>query len=101
LALIARVVIAGVAQMVSTDHFRHELRVQLADAATGGLIDLLVNSAELCRSIINGSSRSDSCCDAMQAEILTGDTVLLDRTNGGGMTVRYLLPRNVGVGIYP
>jgi len=29
----------------------------------------------------------------MQAEMKPGDTVLLDRTNGVGMTVRYLLPR--------
>ncbi len=32
-------------------------------------------------------------CDAMQAEIKPGDTMILDRTNGAGMTVRYLLPR--------
>jgi hypothetical protein len=29
----------------------------------------------------------------MQAEIKLGDTLLLDRTAGAGMTVRYLLPR--------
>jgi len=29
----------------------------------------------------------------MQAEIKPGDTLLLDRANGAGMTVRYLLPR--------
>jgi hypothetical protein len=78
--------------MVSADHFRHELRVQLARAATAGQIDLLVNSAELCRSVVNGGFRSASCCEAMEAEFMTGDTVLLDRTNGGGMTVRYLIP---------
>jgi hypothetical protein len=30
---------------------------------------------------------------AMQAEFKPGDTMILDRTNGAGMTVRYLLPR--------
>jgi UDP-N-acetylmuramyl pentapeptide synthase len=83
--------------MVSTDHFRQELRAQLARATTAGLIDLLVNSGELCRSITKGSSGSASCCDAMQAEFEPGDTLLLDRTNGAGMTVRYLLPRTVGI----
>jgi hypothetical protein len=29
----------------------------------------------------------------MQAEIKAGDTVLIERTSGAGMTVRYLLPR--------
>jgi hypothetical protein len=31
----------------------------------------------------------------MQAEFKSGDTVLLDRSNGVGMTVRYLLPRAI------
>jgi hypothetical protein len=29
----------------------------------------------------------------MQEEIKPGDTLLVDRDNGAGMTVRYLLPR--------
>jgi hypothetical protein len=33
----------------------------------------------------------------MQEEFKLGDTLLLDRTNGAGMTVRYLLPRTVGI----
>ncbi len=85
--------------MVSSDHYRQELRAQLARAATGGRIDLLVNSAELCRSIANGHSGSVSCCAAMEAEFMPGDTLLLDQTNGAGMTVRYLLPRAGGIQI--
>jgi hypothetical protein len=84
--------------MVSTDHFRQELLAQLGRAATQGRIDILINSGELCRSI-RGSSGSASCCDAMQEEFKLGDTLLLDRTNGAGMTVRYLLPRTGGVQI--
>jgi hypothetical protein len=68
------------AQMVSTDHFRHELLAQLGRAATQGRIDVLINLGELCRSITRGSSRSASCCDAMQEEFKMGDTLLLDRT---------------------
>jgi hypothetical protein len=29
----------------------------------------------------------------MQAEMKPGDSLILDRSSGGGMTVRYLLPR--------
>jgi hypothetical protein len=79
--------------MVSTDQFRHELLAQLGRAATQGHIDILINLGELCRTISRGSSSSDSCCDAMEAEFKLGDTIILDRANGAGMTVRYLLPR--------
>jgi hypothetical protein len=85
--------------MVSTDHFRQELLAQLGRAATQGRIDILINSGELYRSIAKGGSRSGSCCDVMQEEFKIGDTLLLDRTNGAGMTVRYLLPRTVGIQI--
>jgi hypothetical protein len=81
--------------MVSIDHFRHELLAQMSRAATQGRIDILVNSGELCRSIRNGDLRMSTCCDAMQEEIKAGDVLLVERTNGAGMTVRYLLPRAV------
>jgi hypothetical protein len=79
--------------MVSTDHFRQELLAQMDRAATYGRIDILINSGDLCRSISMGNLQAAFSCDAMQAEMKPGDTVLLDRTNGVGMTVRYLLPR--------
>jgi hypothetical protein len=78
--------------MVSTDHFRQELIAQFGRAAHAGRIDVLINAGELGR-CIRGGAESPSCCDAMQAEIKPGDTLLLDRANGAGMTVRYLLPR--------
>jgi hypothetical protein len=80
--------------MVSIDHFRQELLGQLRRAATEGRIDILINSGELCRTIPESCSWSASCCDAMQEELKSGDMLVLDRTNGAGMTVRYLLPRN-------
>ena len=80
--------------IVSIDHFRQELLVQLRRAATEGRIDILINSGELCRTIPGSCSWSASCCDAMQEELKLGDTLVLDRTNGPGMTVRYLLPRD-------
>jgi hypothetical protein len=66
----------------------------MSRAATQGRLDILVNSGELCRSIRKGDLQMSTCCDATQEEIKAGD-VLVERTNGAGMTVRYLLPRAV------
>jgi hypothetical protein len=82
--------------MVSTDYFRQGLLAQMDRAAHGGLIDVLINSGELYRSLggYPGSKQGmPFCCDAMQAEMKSGDVMILDRTSGAGMTVRYLLPR--------
>jgi 5-methylcytosine-specific restriction protein A len=84
------------AAMVSIDHFRQGLQAQMFRTAHGGLIDVLINAGELHRSLGSypGSTHGmPSCCDAMQAVMKRGDTMLLDRTSGVGMTVRYLLPR--------
>ena len=87
----------GEADMVSVDYFRRELQAQMGRAAKSGLIDVLVNSGELYRSL---GGYPDSmqhgmpfCCNAMQDEMKPGDTLLVEHTNGSGMTVRYLLPR--------
>jgi hypothetical protein len=85
------------ATMVSTDHFRQGLLAQMHRAAHGGLIDVLINSGELYRSLggYPGSKHGmPFCCDAMQAEMKSGDIMILDRSSGAGMTVRYLLPRS-------
>ena len=37
--------------MVSVDHFRQELLAQMGRAAHGGLIDVMINSGELYRSL--------------------------------------------------
>jgi hypothetical protein len=82
--------------MVSTDHFRQELLAQMNRAFKGGRIDVLINSRELYQSLggypgsLHGMPR---CCDAMQDEIKPGDTVVVERASGAGITVRYLLPR--------
>lgn len=58
--------------------------------------DVLIDSGELYPSLGGhpGSTHGmPSCCDAMQAEMKLGDTMLLDRSSGAGVTVRYLLPR--------
>src|ERR1700722_9639563 len=84
------------AAMGSIDHFRQGLLAQMGRAAHGGRIDVLINSGELYRSLGGhpGSTHGmPSCCDAMEAKMKLGDTMLLDRTSEAGMTVRYLLPR--------
>jgi hypothetical protein len=55
---------------------------------------ILINSGELCRSVSRENFQATFSCDAMESEMKPGDTMLLDRTSGAGMTVRYLLPRN-------
>jgi hypothetical protein len=82
--------------MVSVDHFRQELLAQMGRATKGGLIDVLINSGDLYRSLggYPGSKHGmPFCCDAMQAEMKPGDILLVERTGAAGMTVRYLLPR--------
>jgi hypothetical protein len=83
--------------MVSTDHFRRGLLAQMARAAKGGQMDVLINCGEFYRSL-GGYPRSTHgmsfCCEAMQAEIRPGDTLLVARVHGAGMTVRYRLPRS-------
>jgi hypothetical protein len=82
--------------MVSIDHYRDELVAQLGRAAKLGRIDILANAAELYRSLAKSPQTAKEmgrCCDAMQAEMKPGDTLLVERANGAGMTVRYLLPR--------
>jgi hypothetical protein len=84
--------------MVSTDHFRQGLLAQMDRVFRSGRIDVLINSGELYRSLggypgaLHGMP---NCCEAMEDEMKSGDTRILERSNGAGMTVRYLLPRSV------
>jgi hypothetical protein len=65
--------------MVSLDHFAHELLKQLKCSADSGAVDMLVNSAELHRSLgrLSGTVNGlPNCCDAMQAQMQLGDTLI-------------------------
>jgi hypothetical protein len=82
--------------LVSTDHFRSELLAQLGRAAKQGRFNILINSSDLFQSLggyLGSTLGLQRCFDAMQAEIKLGDTMVLDRASGAGMTVRYLLSR--------
>ncbi len=78
--------------MVSTDHFRQELIMQLRRAAEEGATTIVVASTDLCRQIRNAGNFMDACLEAMQAEIKPGD-IVLDQSSGNAMAIRYLLPR--------
>jgi hypothetical protein len=54
-------------------------------AFTLGRIDIFINTAAL---ELRRSASTAYGCDAMQAEMKSGDILILDRTNSGGMTVR-------------
>jgi hypothetical protein len=80
--------------MVSTDHFAHELRSQLKNAAEQGATIIVITSAKLCRSIPMGNGSTPACCEAMQAEVKPGDVVLVEQNSSSGTTVCYRLPRS-------
>ena len=79
--------------MVSTGHFRQELVAQMDRASKSGAADVLINSLSLSDSVCKGRYQMESCCEAMQGELKSGDLMLIERTHSAGMTVRYLLPR--------
>jgi 5-methylcytosine-specific restriction protein A len=82
--------------LVSVDHFRQEILAQMSRATRHGSIDIVINSGELYRSLggYPGSMHGmPACCDAMRAEMVPGDILLVEQTSGPGMTVRYRLPR--------
>jgi hypothetical protein len=84
--------------MVSTDHFRQGLLAQMDRVSRSGRIDVLINSGELHRSLggYPGSLHGiPNCCEAMENEMKSGDILILERSKGAGMTVRYRLPRVV------
>jgi hypothetical protein len=81
--------------MVSTDHFRQELRAQFVRAYAQGRRNISINAGKLHRLLggYPGSSHGmKECSDAMQAEVQSGDDFLVEN-GGSGLTIRYKLPR--------
>jgi hypothetical protein len=79
-------------QLVSVDHFRHELLMQLRSAADQGGTTIVITAGELCKKIRTGNSSTQACCEAMMAEVKPGDVVLVS-SSGAETIVRYRLPR--------
>lgn len=79
-----------------SEYFRDELLGQMARATARGGKHILVNAGELhcsLRDFIGSDHHSSSCCDAMEAEMKAGDICVVEKSNGAGLTIRYLLPR--------
>jgi UDP-N-acetylmuramyl pentapeptide synthase len=78
--------------MLSIDIYKRELAARLELAAMRRAIDVLITAGELWRTFPS-SGATDACCEAMQEELKPDDVVLIERSAGVGMTVRYQLPR--------
>ena len=82
--------------MVSTDHFRQEIRSRLALASAKGGRHLTIECEELYRSAskLPVSNRwMIFCCNAMRSEMATLDEVIFDDVKESLLKVRYRLPR--------
>ena len=79
-----------------SEYFREELLGQMVRATARGAKHILVNSGELHCSLGDfpgANYHSTACCDAMESEMKAGDVCVVDKSNGYGLTIRYLLPR--------
>jgi hypothetical protein len=82
--------------MVSTDHFRQEIRSRLELASAQGGQDLTIECGELYRSVSNlpvSNRWMIFCCNAMRAEMAISDEVIFDHKKEMLLKVKYRLPR--------
>jgi hypothetical protein len=83
--------------MVSTDHFRHEIKSRLELAGAQGRQDLTIECGELYRSVSKLPVFDPwmiFCCNAMRAEMSKTDRLVFDDSKASLLTIRYALPRN-------
>jgi hypothetical protein len=81
--------------MVSTDHFRQEIRFRPELATTRGCHDLIIDSGELYKSLSQLPAFGPwmiFCCNAMRAETGLGDSLIFDASETL-LTVNDKLPR--------
>jgi hypothetical protein len=78
------------------NYFSQELLSQLSRATKRGAKTILINSRDL-RGSMDDFTAADhvsiACDEAMKDEMAAGDTVIVEKDNGFGFTVRYALPR--------
>jgi hypothetical protein len=82
--------------MVSTDHFRQEIRSRLDLASAQGRQDLTIECGELYRSLSKLPVFDPwmiFCCNAMRAEMAVSDRLIFDDSNASLLTIHYALPR--------
>ncbi|MGY4364815.1 hypothetical protein ACVW1A_000880 [Bradyrhizobium sp. LB1.3] len=82
--------------MVSTNHFRQEIRSRLELASAQGRQNLTIECGELYRSVSKLPLLNRLmifCCNAMRAEMALTDHLIFDDRNASLLTVHYALPR--------
>jgi hypothetical protein len=85
--------------MVSTDHFRQEIRSRLELANAQGRPNLTIECGELYRSmsLLPTFNRwMIFCCNAMRAEMAKTDRLVFDDNEASLLTIHYSLPRIEG-----
>jgi hypothetical protein len=83
--------------MVSTDHFRQEIKSRLELAGAQGRQDLTIECGELYRSVSKLPVFDPwmiFCCNAMRAEMAKTDRLVFDDSKASLLTIHYALPRN-------
>jgi hypothetical protein len=83
--------------MVSTDHFRQEIRSRLELASAEGGQGLIIECGELYRSLSKLPVFDPwmiFCCNAMRAEMAIADRLIFDDSNASLLTIHYTLPRH-------
>jgi hypothetical protein len=83
--------------MVSTDHFRQEIRSRLDLANAQGRQDLTIECGELYRSVSKLPIFNPWMvfwCNAMRAEMATTDRLIFDDGKPSLLTIHYALPRH-------
>jgi hypothetical protein len=83
--------------MVSTDHFRQEIRSRFAGASGEGRKDLTIECGELYWSVSKLPIFDPwmiFCCNAMRAEMTTTDRLIFDDSKTSLLTIVYALPRH-------
>jgi hypothetical protein len=83
--------------MVSTDHFRQEIRSRFQLANTQGRKDLTIECGELYRSVSKLPVFDPwmiFCCNAMRAEMATTDRLIFNDSKASLLTIHYALPRH-------
>ena len=83
--------------MVSTDHFRQEIRSRFELASALGRQDLTIACGELYRSVSKLPVFDPwmiFCCNAMRAEMALTDRLVFDESKESLLTIHYVLPRH-------
>ena len=82
--------------MVSTDHFRQEIRSRFQLASVQGRKDMTIECGELYWSVSKLPVFDPwmiFCCNAMRAEMATTDRLIFDDSKASLLTIHYALPR--------